>query len=567
MSTSAYAWALALVGELARAGVRQAAICPGSRSTPLALAVLHCPELARTVHLDERSAAFFALGAARVTGRPALVVTTSGTAAANLFPAVVEAGQARVPMILITADRPPEARDFGAAQTVDQVHLFGRYARWFVDLPVPEGGVAAHVRAVAREAVRRSTGIPPGPVHLNVPFREPLVPGAGELAGPPPLPERPMHLRGPGPEPRWDAAPLAASLAAAPRGLLVLGPDSGRDRAAAARVARALGYPVLADPLSGMRSGPHDRGLVITHYDAFLRAEPLAASLAPQVVVRLGAPPTSRALNRMLARWPHREVLVEPAGPRDPEFVADEIVPLQPDVFLRALGDALEPRGPGPWARRWLEAEAVAGAAVRGLLEEAQAPFEGTVVDALPSLPDGSLLVVGNSMPVRDLDTFYRGSERAVDILANRGANGIDGVLSTALGAAWVHPGPATLLVGDISFQHDIGALATARRYPIPLRVVLVHNDGGAIFSYLPQAALERGFQELFTTAHGVDFAPVVRAYGGWEVRAEGTDELRRILEREPEGLELLQVRTDRERSVALHQELWRRVERAVGAL
>jgi 2-succinyl-5-enolpyruvyl-6-hydroxy-3-cyclohexene-1-carboxylate synthase len=573
-------WVGTLVDELFRGGVTQFVVCPGSRSTPLALAVARHPAARVWVHMDERSAAFFALGMARQRGEPVALICTSGTAVANFLPAVAEADLSRVPLILLTADRPHELRDNGAPQTIDQVRIFGTTTRWASDLPTPgdEPALLAYVRSVAARAVAASRGPAAGPVQLNLPFREPLVPDRALLAelfasaaeGP-----AARAVAGPRTLPDDELAALARRLAAARRGLILCGPDCEPGLApAVAALAARLGYPILADPLSGVRCGPHDRALVLSAYDAFLRDERFAAGYGPELVLRFGAMPTAKPVLQYLQRHPsaHTVVVDSGAGWREPTSLAAEHLFCDGPALCRALLERVGPAGAGPhpslfWGNTWLGAERAARAAIAEALAAREALSEPGVFAALAELlPAGATLFVGNSMPVRDCDTFFPASERAVTIQGNRGANGIDGLVSTALGAVAGGAGPLVLAIGDLSLYHDSNGLLAAKLHGLSATVVLINNDGGGIFSFLPQASEQDQFERLFGTPHGLDFRPLATLYGARYTLAESWDAFREAVAGgvAGQGLHIVEVRTDRGRNVADHREIWPRVAAAL---
>jgi 2-succinyl-5-enolpyruvyl-6-hydroxy-3-cyclohexene-1-carboxylate synthase len=624
-SAATYACAGALVDALVRAGVRHACICPGSRSTPLALCLAEHAALSRWVHVDERSAAFFALGLAKASGTPVALVCTSGTAAANFLPAIVEARYGRVPLLVLTADRPPELRDNGAPQAIDQIHLYGSNVKWFVEMPLPDAAepTLRYVRATAARAAATAMEGPAGPVHLNLPFREPLVPPSpdfwhrgdtGAWSEDTAKPSCSPYLRsdhhvvvaGPRVAPRETVADLARSLAATPRGLIVCGPQSDPALVAAVpRLAAALGYPVLADPLSGVRCGQHSRAYVLDCYDAVLRDE-RAAALTPDVVLRFGATPTSKALLTFL-RGVDRHVLVDgDGGWRDPLALAGEVLHADAALLCAALADEVVSRsapraldrcaGDPAWSERWLTSDRRARGAIAAYLEQLGEPFEGKVFAELAEmLPDGATLYAGNSMPVRDLETFFAGSGRDVRFLSNRGANGIDGVVSSALGAsaAALTPqpplpqgargsseaplaraqgegsgvrAPLVLVIGDLSFYHDLNGLLAVRRYGLDATIVLLNNDGAGIFSFLPQAAYADHFEELFGTPTGLDFRPAVEMYGCGFERVASWPDFRAAVSRSltSPGVQVIELPTDRACNVELHRRVWAAVAEAV---
>jgi 2-succinyl-5-enolpyruvyl-6-hydroxy-3-cyclohexene-1-carboxylate synthase len=556
------AFARALVDEWARAGVHEACVAPGSRSAPLALALAADDRIRLHVHLDERSAAFFALGTAKASGSPAVVLCTSGTAAANFHPAVLEASHARTPLIVCTADRPPELRDTGAGQTVDQLDLYGRAVRWFCEVGVPgdHPGAGTSWRSIAARAVAECVGPPAGPVHLNLAFREPLVPTGAPLLDAPGRPDgRPWTAVTPPTRAPDEAtvARIADAVRAHPRGLIVAGWGSDASAAAADRVATAAGWPVLADPISGLRQGPQ----AISTYEALLRSPGFAERHRPELVLRLGAAPTSKPLTAWLGPEVP-QLLVDPHGAwLDPgRGVADRIA-VDAGPLLDALAGALEPppERDGVWLRSWRAAEQAARAPLDDLLDGWEALFEGRVArDTVDAMPDGATLVVASSMPVRDVDAFAR-PRAGVRFLANRGVNGIDGFVSTVLGAATASSGPTVALLGDLCLLHDANGLLGAVDRGVDAAFVVLDNDGGGIFSFLPQAELPDHFELLFGTPHGVDLADLASMHGLPVQRVEKAGEVVPAIQAAlaAGGVRFVIVPTERAENVTRHREVW----------
>ncbi len=575
------AWADAFVAALEDRGVRDACVCSGSRSAPLVLA-LHRSSIRTHVPLDERAGAFFALGLAKASRRPVPIVTTSGTAAANLHPAAVEALHARVPLILLTADRPPELRDAGAPQTIDQVRMFGGAVRWFheVGAPVAEPDLLHYAAALGVRAVAEAWGPPAGPIHLNFAFREPLVPEPESI--------RPLRARGgsggtASPETLGDPelpAPSARGITRAAcllrqrrRGLIVCGPDDASPElpAAVARLAAVTGYPILADPASQVRYGPHDRARVMGAYDAFLMTPAFAAREAPEVVIQFGPALTSKSYHQYAAR--HAEtlhLLVDPArGWRSPSRRARELFAANPSAFASALADALA-KGSDPLPR-WGETFQVAERAAREAIDRRRASVpelsEGYLFpELLDACPEGTLFYVGNSLAIRNLDLFAPSSPKRLRILSNRGASGIDGVVSSGLGAGAAGGPPVLVVVGDLSFHHDLNGLAAARDGNARATIVIVNNDGGGVFSLLPVARHGDVFERYFGTPHGLDFAPAAAMY---RIHFARPDSLSALRGRAADSLarnatEILEVQTSREETRALHQAVRADVIRAV---
>ncbi|HET7489205.1 MAG TPA: 2-succinyl-5-enolpyruvyl-6-hydroxy-3-cyclohexene-1-carboxylic-acid synthase [Acidimicrobiales bacterium] len=550
------AFAVTVVDEWVRGGVTDAVVAPGSRSTPLAAALAADGRLRVHVVLDERSAAFFALGLGLASGRPAVVLTTSGTAAAELHPAVVEAHQAGVPLLACTADRPPDLHHVGAPQTVEQEGLFAGAVRWAFS-PGPVEEVTAGVwRSVAARAVAEATASPagPGPVHLNLAFREPLAGDADRTvaarAG-----GGPWHRRAPG-----RAAPPAdvvAALAGGGKGVVVAGAGAG-DPEAVAVLAGALGWPVLADPRSGCRVPG-----AVAAADALLRVDGFAGAHRPEAVLRLGAPWASRVVGEWLAALDVPQWLVDPHGAwLDPGRSATTVVAADPTLLAEAVAAAGPCPAPAGWAEAWAAAEECAQAAFDAVLGDgalSEPAVARAVVDAVPA---GGTLFVSSSMPVRDVEWYGR-PRTGLRVLANRGANGIDGVVSTALGS-----GAGVALVGDLAFLHDTNGLlvpAGAGR-PLDTTVVVVDNDGGGIFSFLPQAGVlaPDRFERLLGTPHGLDLVAVARAHG---VAAERVSSLAGVTAAAgpPAGVRVVVVPVpDRRANVAVHDDLHRAVAAAV---
>jgi 2-succinyl-5-enolpyruvyl-6-hydroxy-3-cyclohexene-1-carboxylate synthase len=553
--------------ELARCGMTDACTSPGSRSTPIVLSLARTPGLRAWSHVDERVAGFFALGLAKRTGRPVAIACTSGTAAAELAPAVIEAAEARVPLIVLTADRPPELRDVGAGQTIDQLKLYGAAAKWFFEVgthdATPER--VRWMRALACRAVWSALDGRPGPVHLNMPLREPLVLD-GPLPAEDPCPGRPdgrpwvAHPIVPAPE-QLPSVPLAPC----PRAVVVAGRDE-RDPAlgeAIAAFAAAARYPLLADPLSDARRGP----AAIAHYDALLRDERLAAELRPELVLRIGDLPTSKPLRTWLAGLEAEQVTLDAEGAwHDPAGVVSARIAANPRATLAALTPEHRDAGEPAWLERWRGADRAAADAIAATLgdELSEPRIAAELVDALPS---EATLFTAASMPIRDLETFAAARDGAPAILANRGANGIDGTVAAALGAAAANPdSPVVLHIGDVALAYDLGALLSARRLGLALTIVLVNNDGGGIFHFLPVAREGEDFERHVATPHGLDFAHAAALYGARHALVADAATLRRELADAlgSGGVTILEVRTERDANVALHRRVWDAVAAAL---
>ena len=537
-----YAPLQAFVDELARCGMTHAVTSPGSRNAPLALTLAGDSRLRAVSVLDERSAGFFALGMAKATGRPVAVTCTSGSAAANLLPAVVEAHEARVPLIVMTADRPPELRETGAGQAIDQLKLYGSFAKWFVEVGnfAPATETAVHFRALACRAWHTAAGGRPGVVHLNFPLREPLAPVSEPVPGdwdgrPDGGPWVQMHSPSAAPSPALVEG-MAARVQGVSRGAIVCGSVDEDIAEPVAALAAATGWPVLADPLSGLRCGAHDRSHVISHYDVLLRSAAWAEAHVPELVLRIGDTPTSKPLRAWLAKA--SQLVVDPhAVWHEPTRAAETFVQAAPGPLCGAVAQAVSAEPDQHWLRDWHDADAL----VPKELAASPESFEPRVwLRAIDEAPPGAIVWVASSMPIRDVETFAPSSDKPLTFLSNRGANGIDGTVSSAAGAALATGRPVILLTGELALLHDVGGLLAARRAGAELTIVCANNGGGNIFDFLPVAgaADPKLYEEHIVTPSGVDLQKL----------AELAD------------MPLTEVRTDRAENVAQHRALFARV-------
>jgi 2-succinyl-5-enolpyruvyl-6-hydroxy-3-cyclohexene-1-carboxylate synthase len=535
-------WAHILVDELQHAGLRQVVIAPGSRSTPLAIAFASQPGLTVYVHPDERGAAFFALGLGLAGGFPAAVLCTSGTAAANFYPAVVEARQSNVPLLVLTADRPPELRDSGSNQTIDQVKLFGNYVRWSVEAPIPEkeplDSTIQAMRSLAARVIAKATGLPPGPVHVNLPFRKPL---------------EPTPVPGDVPAQLWDSAtgftrnrPAEKPYVTAARGQMIASPDQidaltetirRSDRGiiycgprcpgdgfpqAVYRLSQATGFPIFADALSGLRFHRHldPKSIpILGSYETFLKSSAIRNLETPDLVVQFGAVPTSSSLGDFLGRLKktRRIQVTATADWSDDAFVTSGYLWADPEQTLQAVLARLADEGESAldtgWSEQWLRAERLAWQAT---LQARQASFfEGSLLmDILDDLRPEDGLYVASSLPVRHLDQFGQPRATPIHVYSNRGASGIDGTIASAAGAAATSPGKRlALVIGDLAFYHDLNSLLLLQKYGQNVTVVLINNNGGGIFQRLPISDFEPYYSQLFRVSHGLKFEHAARLF------------------------------------------------------
>ncbi len=559
------AYAASFVDELAQNEVKHVVVSPGSRSTPLALLLVEHPDIEIHINVDERSAAFFALGLAKALKEPVGLLCTSGTAAANYYPAVIEAFHSRVPLIVLTADRPHELRDVGAPQAIDQIHLYGRHVKWFVEMALPEStdGMMRYARTVGARAVATAAAEPAGPVHLNFPLREPLIPDLDQAKEYRQNKRTPSVLIDSG-ERSLSASQIeavATTLSKAKQGIIVCGelPHPEMKEVIVA-LAKKLAFPVLADPLSQLRSGSHDKAVIIDAYDTFLRDETAKAAFRPEVILRFGSMPVSKPLLLFMKKQKQAITLVVDggAGWREPAGLATNMIYSEEKDFCLRIAESITSSPDDEWLRLWQTVNGATKDALASVRDEAELS-EGKLFALLADMmPLDSTLFVGNSMPIRDLDTFFLNNGKGIQTIANRGANGIDGVVSTALGVSTVSKN-TVLAIGDLSFFHDMNGLLAAKLQKQNITILLVNNDGGGIFSFLPQANEREHFETLFGTPHGLDFSHTAQLYGGKYNKVQNWDEFEKVFTEsfEIQGLKIIEVPTERESNLQKHRNLW----------
>ena len=562
-------WASVLVETLARLGLKTAVLCPGSRSTPLTIAFASHPQIEAIPVLDERSAGFFALGVARQSNRPVVLVCTSGTAGANVYPAVIEAREGRAPLLILTADRPPELRDCASGQTIDQQKLFGGFANGYAELapPAPDIRRLAYLRQTLLQAWEKTHLPTPGPVHLNCPFRDPLPPLpdpstlplinslnpetffshlTSPLASPappsspaPPAPlSSPSH---PSPLPSWQSCD---------RGLIIAGPAQPSEPqaycTAVAQLSQTLGWPVLAEALSPLRNHQSLNPYLISTYDLILRQPHWAAKLIPAEIIQLGPLPTSKLLRHWLETLTTPRWVVDP-GDRNLDPLHGNVIPLR--LSIGQLVQSIE-KAPKPcprYTQLWRRIDTEVRHRLKQTLADMDTLFEGKVAWMLSqALPPGSPLFIANSMPVRDMESFWQPGDLEIRPFFNRGANGIDGTLSTAIGIAH-HNQSSVLLTGDLALLHDTNGFLLSRQLQGHLTIVLINNNGGGIFEMLPIAQFDPPFEEFFATPQSVDFAQLCKAYGADYTLIQTWEQLVGCLNPlPPKGIRVLEIRTNR---------------------
>lgn len=549
-----------LTGALLNVGVEAAVISPGSRSTPLAYAFASTRQLKSYMQVDERSAGYFALGMAKASGKPVVLLCTSGTAASNYHPAITEAYYARIPLIVITADRPHELREVGAPQAIDQIRMYGEHVKYSVDFPLPEESqeIDDFIERQLSRAIAVARTAPFGPVHINVPFREPLL---IDLDGEAPVPTFRQRFAAKDRLDAETAAQLTVLLSSTDKGIIIAGEMPIQfDKTAFWQFARALDWPVLCDPLSNLRTEvPGDCAhLCIDQYDALLKSRSFCDRVVPDVVIRFGAQPVSKPLSLYLKNIRPKVYIAVDESPEFRDSIG--IVTHHIQSHPAAVFEWIVEKRMTDYTTLWAEANEMARAissAHKGQSGD-EGSFANQLLDSLPNYVD---LVSGSSMPIRDIDTFFRKTEKDIAIFSNRGTNGIDGVISTALGIQAARRRPAWLVIGDLSFLHDVNGLLATRFHETDLTIVVMNNDGGGIFSYLPQADVPHHFEELFGTPTGLTFAQIAQMYEAQYDAVRTSAEFERVLQQEKgTHVRIIEVFTDRPASVDAHRRMWREI-------
>jgi len=568
-----FQWAYAFADAFSRLGIKNACISPGSRCTPLTLAFTHHPDIQCFSIIDERSAAFFALGQAKVSGIPSILICTSGTATANYFPAVIEACHSNIPMIICTADRPPELHGRGANQTIDQQNLYGNKVRFFSDVGLPKSlsNSTAQIEESIISAYSASLGIPPGPVHLNFPFRKPLEPDTPEhmdgLISQ--VPDIDVNHQQPSfSTDTKDVSTLSRLIHRKNRGIIFVGPSVFEPATleSIVQMAEASGYPILADGISQLRFFKSENADVFHYNSIFLRSPDLVQTISPEIIIRFGRQPTATIVNDFLYQYASAtQILISESGDNDDatntldNIITGNISKLC-DLLITDIKEKPWPSSRKDYVHIFRNAEEkVVDVLERKFNEMAEISEAKIFQELVPLLPEQSNLFVSNSMPVRDMDWFSPPAPSGIRMYANRGASGIDGILSSAFGVAANSKNPTVLVTGDLAFYHDQNALLTYTRYHIPLTIVLVNNKGGGIFDMLPASGFVTAYEEFIKTAHSLDFKPIVETYGGLFHKVKEWSEFSHAvkLSIDNSALDVIEVQTDAEKSMRFRQEIW----------
>lgn len=549
-----------MTAALMIADVKTVVISPGSRSTPLAYAFASTKGLDVYMQVDERSAAYFALGLAKASGNPVVLLCTSGTAASNYHPAITEAYYARIPLIVITADRPHELREVGAPQAIDQIRMYGKHVKYSVDFPLAENNpdIEDFIDRHISRALSVATTAPRGPVHLNVPFREPLLIDFDRET---PKMTFKKRFKSVDSLDASTAQQISQLLATSEKGFIIAGEmPIGFDKAAFWNFAKALEWPVLCDPLSNLRTEVPEQciALCIDHYDALLKSDAFKEKVVPDTVIRFGAQPVAKPLSLYLKKVRPATVIAVDESPefRDSLGVVTHHIQTSSETVMKIIVD--KPKT--SYTELWTMANEAASAITNKY--EGVAGDEGIFAKTLfEHLPTESDLVSGSSMPIRDVDTFFRKTDKDITIFANRGTNGIDGVVSTAFGIQAARKRPTWLLIGDLSFLHDVNGLIVTRFHEADLTIVIINNDGGGIFSYLPQADAGNHFEELFGTPTGLTFGHIAAMYDAQYAAIHTPEEFGMELDKAKEKpVRIIEVFTNRQANVKAHRDLWKQI-------
>ncbi|MFB6467569.1 2-succinyl-5-enolpyruvyl-6-hydroxy-3-cyclohexene-1-carboxylic-acid synthase [Cytobacillus sp. Hz8] len=561
----------AFVAELVNCGVKDVVVSPGSRSTPIAMVMAEHKDLKVHIHVDERSAAFFALGMAKATYKPVAILCTSGTATANYYPAIVEAHYSRVPLIVLTADRPHELRDVGAPQAIDQIDLYGKHVKWFVEMAPPENTteMIRYARISCARAAATALRAPAGPVHLNFPLREPLIPNLEQedLFTFAERTEHYVHIEDTKLTMTDQQAQHYAKLIERyENGIIVCGSldREGNFPEEVIKFSQKVKYPIIADPLSQLRSSKHLDENIIDTYDTFLRNEDAKGALMPEIIIRFGAMPVSKALTIFIKENPLSKIVVVDGGGgwQDPSLLSSNMVYCDEVLFCQIVSKyvSLKDRN-SEFLKQWRQINSLTKNHLMKMNDISELNEGKVFLKLAELLPDGATLFVGNSMPIRDLDTFFFANHKSIRILANRGANGIDGTVSTALGAA-TKSKPLYLVLGDLTFFHDLNGLIASKLHQIDIKIIVINNNGGGIFSFLPQSNHPEHFELLFGTPLDLDFQHAVKMFNGHFERITDWNHFSSALMQNLEnpGLHVLEIPTNREENLKEHRNLWKNV-------
>ncbi len=577
-------WTDTFVNELVSSGVKYVCISPGSRNTPLTLAFANNKKIKSFLHIDERSGGFFALGLAKASDTPVALVCTSGTATAEFYPAIIEAYQQRIPLIVCTADRPPELLDVGANQTINQNNMYKNHIRWFFDagLPEPMTKRIKHIKALAKRAVYESTTRSRGPVHINFPFRKPFEPESYtdevdnkliELAKSNSIDSKKLFKEEEKniTTEKWFSE-VNNHLMKKKKGIIIAGPENYNSRfhENCKLLSEKLGYPIFADGASQLRFGKSTKTNIISNYDAILRSNKFAKKYKPEIILQFGRTVTSKALETFLENTNAVRFMINEYGDWfDPSNRATASLACKPYIFCETMLQKLEsnsiPKQKNNWLEIFIEADKIASKTKKNIIEKSNFANEPrTIIELLNALPEKSKIMISNSMPIRDFDYFATKTDKSFTIFNNRGASGIDGITSTALGITAENNYPTVLLTGDLAFYHDLNGMLAAKKYSLPLTVILINNNGGGIFEVLPISDYGKVFKEYFIAQHNLDFKPLVEAYCGKYFLINSWNDFKNKIQEsiQEKNFTVLEIKTDAQKSLHLRRKFWSEVDK-----
>lgn len=562
-------WCELFIQRLVELGVKYACISPGSRSTPLTLAITSNNSVEAFSIVDERSSAFFALGLAKQTKTPVVILTTSGTAVAEIYPAIIEAHYQRVPLIVCTADRPPILRGKGANQTINQHNIYRNHIRLFKDIGLPDLNKLPYIKAIAEEAIEIALYKNKGPVHLNFPFEKPFEPRS--YTDKIDISKLEKFLKSSSISKKYVRYPsslpvsLINKLLKKPKGLILVGYNNYDEEFEnyVIQFSEKFGYPIYADGASPIRFGKHPKDNIIDNLSAIVRSKNFLTKLDPEIIIHFGGAPTANVLLEFYKNSKAEKILVNEYGDwNDPSLTAKQIIKMNPTAYCANL--ISKTKNKAPHNCRWLDDYKNLNSISRSLkefqIEKEKFPFEGRIVnEVLRSLPNKCNLVISNSLPIRDFDFFASCSNKEINIFTNRGASGIDGINSTAIGIARASKLPTYLLIGDLAFYHDMNGLINSIKYNVPLAIILINNNGGGIFESLPIAEYKEVLQNHFITPLHLDFKKFVNAFGGNYIRVRNWNQFSKelILSSTSTSFTVLEIKTDAKQSKLRRQKYW----------
>ena len=573
-------WAETFTRELVNSGVKYACISPGSRSTPLTYAFATNKKIKSFAIIDERSSGFFALGLAKAAGYPVVLVCTSGTAAAEFYPAIIEAYQSKIPLIVCTADRPPELQNVGANQTINQNNIYKNHIRWFADAGLPQVNKKRlnHIKLIARRALVECSIKNRGPIHINFPFNEPFEPNTftneishDNLRDIQSVAKITLNYdRTEGLASKKTIQLISKKIINRPKGIILVGLDNYSKGffTACSLLSIKTGYPIIADAASNMRFSVHSKQNILTSYDSYLRSEIFISNHKPDLIIQFGRNFSSKALSNFITGCSCETLLVNKFGEwNDPSNEFSSALACEPELLCKELVTLFETNKQIKENRKWLESfvriDKKASNIKNELIIKSFFPNETRVVtELLKEIPDGSNLMVSNSLPIRDLDLVTPLIQKKITVFHNRGASGIDGIISTALGIAQSSKRKTYLLTGDLAFYYDLNTLLTAKKYSIPLTIILINNNGGRIFEVLPISKYKNIFEEYFATPHNLNFSQFVNAFGGNYSDVKSWSDFRKLLKQSQStnNFSVLEIKTDPKKSLALRRKYFDKV-------